>query len=233
MAQKQKFNLLVFDFETGGLQAQDNPALEIAVVVLDAWSLEEIDRYESYILPYKGRKGQALKIEPKALEYNGIKMSDVYDRGQSVEKVTSDLAKMFEKVNKGTAKFSKPILCGQNVDFDIPFLQFMFDITGKELKKYVLGKDDCWGNFQPFPFDTIRLAHQAWAEDETMIGHKLGDICNKIGFPLIDAHKAMVDVEATVACLRYFLKSMRNSGSNVSETIITEQKERARKQYQF
>lgn len=233
MAQKQKFNLIVFDFETGGLQCQDNPALEIAVICLDSISLKEVDRYESYIIPYKGREGQELIIQPKAIEYNGIKMRDVFDKGNTVEKVVAQLCAMFEKLNKETAKFSKPILCGQNVDFDIPFLQFIFERAGKELKKYVLGKDDAWGNFQPFYFDTLKLAHQMWADDETMVANKLGDICNRIGFSLVDAHKAMADVEATAACLVYFLTSMRNSGVNAGIQVTQEVKERARKKFQF
>ena len=44
--------IIVHDCETGGLDPDENPITQYAAVILDPLTLDEVDRYETYVQPY-------------------------------------------------------------------------------------------------------------------------------------------------------------------------------------
>ena len=63
---------VVFDYETGGLKPDKNPILEVAYFLVDRQSFIIKDKLEFLIKPYDD-----LVIEKKALEVNGLKMTEL------------------------------------------------------------------------------------------------------------------------------------------------------------
>lgn len=202
---------IVADFETGGLSAEKNPAVEIAVVVLDN-NCKEIQRYESLIKPY----GDFI-IEQQALQANGLTLNEI-NGGKDVKAVVNDLITLFTPLKK-YQKFVKPILVGHNIaKFDIKFFKQIFEFCNKNLYEYV----------DEYLFDTQYHARFKWGQNNQIENFKLGTCCTKVGIELTNAHRAMADTEATAKLLTYFINDSRSIKTN-SEVKI----ERFREKFKF
>jgi DNA polymerase-3 subunit alpha (Gram-positive type) len=218
-------NYVVFDLETGGLWEYNNPFIELAIVVVDS-DLNKKLEYENFILPYKGKKtptfpdGKEMKIEPQALQANGIDMKDVIEKGVDVKILYKDLVKIFKDLKCG--RYQKPILVGHNIaSFDINFLEYIFDLFEKRDPE----KRDIsplYNYVDRFLFDTMTESRMKLGIEE-MENHQLGTVCAKYGIELTDAHRAMNDTKANA---ELFIKMMKDK--RTGSIIIGEQSERAR-----
>lgn len=214
------YTALVLDFETGGLDCTRCACTQIALqaVRLDTW--EVLGRYANYIAPYEKQalggapKRKVLKTrreleqeeerepmdyEAVALSYTDITMDLLRSRGVDLHQVASEVIDFARKhtLSKG-ARF-KPILIGQNIPFDVGFLQQMMAYAGlqKEFSQIFSGTTDFYGNFQPHYLDTIDLARLCLAADPSVSSYKLELIAERLGIELDDAHDADADVTAT------------------------------------
>jgi len=195
MAAKQN-NYVVFDVETGGLSSSKNPITQIALISFDAETLDEVSRYETYVQPYNG-----LAYEQAALSITGITMSDI-NGGVPVAQMVKEVA---AELVRAKVRSKKPILVGHNViGFDMGFLQVAFDSAKIDLSKYI----------EKIQMDTMWLSRMAWPGEEDIANHKLGTCCEKVGAELIDAHRAMNDVEGTLKLFQHFIKGGRGASGN-------------------
>ena len=137
-----------------------------------------------------------------------------------------------EKSNKhSVGKFTKTILVGHNIQsFDNDFLIAIFNYCKKDLSKYVEGRVDHFGNFQPAAIDTLHLSRMKWQDDETMMDFKLGTVINKAGLELADAHRAMNDVLANKDLFVSIVNDLRVDNSGV---VGINRKTRNRAHFQF
>lgn len=195
-----KINIVIFDVETGGLVAKENPITQIALqtVSIDNW--EEVARWESYVKPY----GE-YQLTQGGLDASMVSKKQLMLAPDSKE-VFKVLIEYFKKSKPTTRK--KPILAGHNVDFDIAFLNEFFSFHGKKLSDYVHTNND-----EISRWDTLRLAEAAFGskkdDDEDM---KLKTCCKRAGIELFDAHGAMADVLATSKLLNFFIGRLRQVG---------------------
>ncbi|MDL2320203.1 3'-5' exonuclease [Alistipes sp. OttesenSCG-928-B03] len=234
---------IVLDFETGGLDATRCACTQIALqsVRFDTW--EVIDRYKSYIRPYnkqdigqqrrkvlkdkreieQEREGVLMDYEAVALNYSGITMEQLYKNGHDLAEVADDVLRFAERAALSKGAQCKPLLIGQNITFDVTFLQQLMNYTGKtkEFEKAFAGRKDFYGNFQPHYMDTISLARFAMAHDPQMTSYKLELICERLGISLDDAHDADADVTATLNVAKLLSSRMRNQ-SGGDGAILTE-----------
>lgn len=190
----------IFDFETGGFSAQKNPALQLAMLTIDGTTLKEKNRWETMIKPYRG-----LIIEQKALDVNGLKMSEI-NKGMEKREVAKAIVEYFKTSNPKNAVMSRPIMVGHNVDFDLRFMEVIFD----EEKKGI------WDYINPYPEDTLKWARMMFPKESN---HKLGHVCGLVGIDLADAHKAMNDVVATKDLLVHAIKRLRKE-AKIDKTAI-------------
>ena len=226
---------VVLDFETGGLDATRCACTQLALqaVRFDTW--EVIDRYVSYIHPYKkqeigaarrkvlrskheverAQEGVLMDYEPAALNYSGITMDQLYRSGSEMRDVAAAVLRMAETATLSKGPQCKPVLIGQNITFDIAFLQQLMAYAGmgKEFEKSVAGNKDFYGNFQPHYIDTIDLARLALAHDPQATSYKLELICERLGIGLDDAHDADADVTATLQVAQLCSLRMRNTAT--------------------
>ena len=193
---KYNWNYIVYDNETGGLSWQKNPITEIALVVLDGSTLAEKEKYTNFIRPYNG-----LEYNPQALKITGITMNQI-NSGVETKQIVEDLIQLFLKYTNGTRIKQRPILVAHNGDnFDIDFVKFIFEFNKKNLYDYI----------ERHLEDTMWLARNAWQSEEEELKYNLEACCQKANVSLVDAHRAMNDVEATAELFRFFMRKMRNS----------------------
>lgn len=208
--------IIVLDFETGGFESRQNAVTEFAGICIDGDTFEEIARYEAIIAPYS----DDLLYNPDALKATNISMKQI-NEGIDFKTFTKEFLSFLKKCNIYSHVKYRPIIAGHNVTFDIAFLQQLFFHMGKKIEQYIACKDDYNGNQQPKYFDTQMLAMSRWGNDETMLRHTLTDCVSKIGEEIVNAHRAMNDVEATLTLLLSFLKSLRNEGA-VNSGVVEE-----------
>ncbi len=239
------------DFETGGLDPQTCACTQIAVqaVRLDTWQV--IDQYQAYIYPYNKQSAglptkkvlrtrseiarednKPMNYEDKALEYSAITMQMLQQQGVDINKVAADIIAFAKRNTISTGKQCKPILIGQNIPFDIGFLQQLMNYTGliEEFEKTFAGTKDYYGNFQPHYIDTIHIGRLAFAADKEITSYKLEIIALQLGVELDDAHDAAADVTATLDVLGVYTSRLRNNGG---VAISTQERDKTRKHFKI
>lgn len=208
-------DFIIFDFETGGFIAENNPAVQIALITLDNKTLKEKRRWETYIQPYDN-----LKIEQKALDANGLRMTDI-KKGITKAELITELKNYFLLSNPKNNRLNRPILVGHNVKFDMTFMNYLFKNDKKGLMGFI----------SDVQHDTLLEAIRAFPDEAS---HKLGDVCKLVGIDLVDAHKAMNDVIATADLFRYFTKKLRSKkGETKSVEAKSDKTTKSRITYQF
>lgn len=210
---------IVLDVETGGLKPTDNPIVELACLSLHNDTFEEISRMETYVRQYEG-----LKIEPKALEANGIKLADIA-KGVTHQELFAKLMDEIRQANPTGKKATRPILIGHNVNFDAGFLKVLFK----------LNKTEFYDHFNEVYLDTLLMAKLLWDGTPLTDGnsYNLSSCCERMGINLINAHRAMNDVVATKDLFVAIKNQMRNGGGGGSSTLSNSSEGKKRPYFQF
>jgi len=234
------------DFETGGLDCRDCACTQIALqaIRLDTW--ETLERYAAYVSPYRQKEagqiirkvlrtrqelkqedGGLMKYEAAALNYSGITMERLYAQGIDLKAVAASTLDFAKRNTIGKGQQCKPVLIGQNIPFDIGFLQQIMNYAGlvNDFEKVFAGTKDYYGNFQPYYIDTIFLGRLAFAHDPEVTSYKLELMAARLGVELDDAHDAAADVTATLDVAGAYAGRLRNAEGG---RISTEKRERTR-----
>nr|WP_302400590.1 3'-5' exonuclease [Alistipes onderdonkii] len=211
---------IVLDFETGGLDCTTCACTQIALqaVRLDTWQL--LDRYARYVAPYnreqlgggprrkvlRTRREQTLTLEAESMRYEQaalditrITLEQLRREGADLKTVAAEVIAFAVRNTLTKGPQYKPVLIGQNIPFDIGFLQQMMAYAGlmTQFAQAFAGTVDFYGNFQPRYIDTLDLGHMAFARDPSVGSYKLELIAERLGVELADAHDADADVTAT------------------------------------
>ncbi len=226
------YTAIVLDFETGGLNCNECAATQIAMqaVRMDSWQV--LDRYSAYIKPYSKQEigipkrkvlktrnemeiAFPMKYEQVALTYSAITMEMLHSQGVELSEVAAEVIAFAERNTKSKGAQCKPILIGQNITFDIGFLQQIIAYAGltKEFSKVFAGTTDLYGNFQPHYIDTIDLGRMAFCHLPDMPSYKLEILSERLGVELDDAHDADADVTATLNVAALCSNRLRNNAS--------------------
>ena len=240
------------DFETGGLDCRECACTQISVqaVRFDTWQV--LERYETYVAPYcrqdaglpkrkvlRTRREQALegavpmKYEQVALDYSGITMDMLRSQGADIRQIAENIIAFAGRNTLSKGNQCKPVLIGQNIAFDIGFLQQLMNYAGlvSEFEKTFAGTKDYYGNFQPHYIDTLHIGRLAFAADAEVTSYKLELIASRLGVELDDAHDAAADVTATLDILGVYVSRLRNAESGAAAMV--QKKEKTRKYFKI
>lgn len=111
-------NIIVFDFETTGLDVKTLEITQLAAVVVHPRKLEIIDEFNTEI-----RILEPEKAEPKALEVTR-KTLEQLAKAPHPEEVWANFKIFCDRYNPGKKPHTSPIAAGYNIDgFDMPILQ--------------------------------------------------------------------------------------------------------------
>lgn len=195
---------IVYDCETGGLDPKKNPITQFACVILDGKTLEEKDRFETYIKPYNG-----LVIDKDAIAHTQVTMADIR-RGIKLEEFVPATRELFRQ-HQANGKFkdaNRLIPVGHNIVFDNGMLAEAFRLCGFDFFEFIME------NF----IDTYPLAKLTWGVKG---GEKLNlsSCVDRANIRITDAHGAMNDVEATANLLRYYTKKLRSKRGDATNEI--------------
>jgi DNA polymerase-3 subunit alpha (Gram-positive type) len=208
------FDYVCFDLETGGLDENKNPITEFACIVYCSESFEEKFRFESFIKPYDN-----LILEEGALKHTGINL-EMLETGILINELVDLLSEVFKTFTYGSSRFKyKPILVGHNIcKFDIPFVKYAFNRQGLNLHDYV----------EHYSEDTLFLGRTKWKGEINKFN--LEACCKAAGIELIDAHRAMNDVEANKKLHEFLIKTLRQKQSI---SVQSESEQKTRKTFKF
>ena len=236
---------VALDFETGGLDCVKHACTQIAMqaVRFDTW--EVFKQYVCYFSPYQKQelggtpKRKVLRskyelddvplmeYENVALTYSAITMEMLHKMGVNYKKIATDIIEFGKQATLSKGMQTKPVLLGQNIQFDIGFLQQLMNYANliKEFESTYAGRKDFYGNFQPHYIDTIDLARLSFAHDPAVTSYKLELIAERLGIELDDAHDAAADVTATINVASICSGKLRN---NEEGTVTMIKKEKTR-----
>lgn len=240
------------DFETGGLDCRECACTQISVQAIrfDTWQV--LERYEAYAAPYcrqdaglpkrkvlRTRREQALedcapmKYEQTALDYSGITMDMLRSQGADIRQIAENIIAFAGRNTLSKGNQCKPVLIGQNIAFDIGFLQQLMNYAGlvSEFEKTFAGTKDYYGNFQPHYIDTLHIGRLAFAADAEVTSYKLELIASRLGVELDDAHDAAADVTATLDILGVYVSRLRHAESGAAAMV--QKKEKTRKYFKI
>jgi len=212
-------SLIIYDWETSGLDKKDNmhckrvAVTEFAAVVLNGSTLEEILKYENVIAPYDS----SLIYQQEAANLTGLTKERCQREGITLKQLAADLEILFEEANIHKSKIYKPLLIAHNSSFDTQFLQEIADRTKLDLSKYIQGYKDPRGFFVPKHIDSIDLAKMMWREQcDTDTKFNLEACITKAGLEISDSHRALQDCIALADFVRYVLTRMSSGSSEVT-----------------
>jgi len=130
-----------------------------------------------------------MKYEQTALDYSAITMEMLRSQGMDMKKVAGEVIAFAKRSTLSKGYQCKPVLVGQNIAFDIGFLQQLMNYAGlaAEFEKTFSGTKDYYGNFQPHYIDTLAVGRLAFAADPEVTSYKLELVASKLGVELDDA----------------------------------------------
>ena len=164
----RKHNFAFIDIETTGLNLQKNEIIEIGCVLTDP-KLKIIEEFE-------------FKIKPKHLEYAdkvALKINHYNEEDWEAAYELKDAMTIFaEKVNGA-------IMVGQNVAFDVSFLEYAFTVTGIKNPMHY------------HRLDTISIAWAKLHDDKSLEHFSLREMCIRFDIPHKNQHTGLGDARAT------------------------------------
>ncbi|WP_262964833.1 ribonuclease T [Methylobacter psychrophilus] len=171
---------VIVDIETAGFNAKKHALLEIAAVIVELDSnndLEVTERYTTHVVPFKNSE-----LDPAALKFNGI---DPYHPFRMAIDEKDALEMLFKPIKQAVKRndCTRAILVGHNPAFDIAFLNAAIQRT--QIKR---------SPFHPFStFDTATLGGLAYQQTV------LAKIAQAAGLEWDNekAHSALYDAEQT------------------------------------
>jgi len=222
------YPIAVFDTETGGLEPDPvidwdlttdvskpgqkvegkvkipaAPILELAAVILDPVSLEEISSFHTYCGPAEGETVAQLldRCSPEALEVNGF---DSGKRREALKTAPSQKAALQSWVDwlitntDSRGRYPKKFIpCGQNVRFDINMLNSSFRRAGIDFQL----------KSQPLELIGFSMLYFGLPNTGSVARYSLEVVAQALGISIDDAHTALADVRMTAKCLKTYVKA--------------------------
>jgi DNA polymerase-3 subunit epsilon len=182
---------LFFDVETTGLDYKKHSIIQFAGIM--EYDGEEVDRISVKFQPFD----EAL-IDAEALEATSTAIEDLlgympHEEGFAI--VQGFLDKHCNKFDKTDKMWAG----GYKVLFDLEFLEALFRYNGE---KYGIGSYFNWRRV-----DALYILYaMGWCDMIDVENYKLTTACKALNIPLLDAHDALSDIEATRAIIKKLLK---------------------------
>ncbi|MFA6000241.1 MAG: 3'-5' exonuclease [Candidatus Paceibacterota bacterium] len=164
----RKHNFAFIDIETTGLNLQKNEIIEIGCV-LTTPDLKIIEEFE-------------FKIKPKHLEYADPVAMKINHYNEDDWKFAYELGDAMEIFS---SKVKDAIMVGQNVAFDISFIEYAFNTTNIK---------------NPMHYHRLDTMSIAWAKmhnDPTLERFSLREMCIRFGIEHKNQHTGLGDARAT------------------------------------
>ena len=176
---------LWIDTETTGLDPVLNDIIQLSgILEIPGVRYEEFD-FRVAPINYDS-------ITEDAMKCNGIKLSTLKKYPPASEVHLKFKQLLFKWVNPFDPK-DKLILCGQNVLFDMNFLQQFCEKQGDKFLRSCITSGT-------FDLRTLSVAYEIFLNKKIFHSYSLANICEILGVELKNAHNALNDIRATREC---------------------------------
>ena len=179
---------LVIDTETGGLDKYKHSLIEIGAIVYDS-SMKEIDRFHSM---------WDIKDDPTKLQtLYALKLNKYFERENQVIDTGEEAAEKFVKWLVSISEKYNPIIAGQNISFDIGFIdEFLAEF----------GYEEWTGIFGNNKIDTLMLGKVLQITGKIKTKRlSLKYLAEEFKVKNVDEHTALSDIETTAEILKAML----------------------------
>lgn len=244
----------VCDVETGGLISKTKQAVydvaltEVAIVIVDANSLEIVDKDSWLIQPYDDN----VEYNPQAAAVSGISKQMCEADGYPINDVCNKICGFLKQYKVGR---NLPTMVGHNFrGFDQFFIANLFEYCQVDMSKVLNCSSENIKALEELSgicknckdeeivgsiisavdkmnklamFDTIEFARLLWPEAPN---YKLGTCCNQVGVDLVEAHRALPD---TIATAKFFIKMLKNLRGMGGARSSEKEEKRFRKGFQI
>lgn len=176
----------------GEVRSTAAPILELAAVRLNPKTLEEESYFHTFIGPNSGETVEELfnRCHPKALQVNHL------DEKKEEFVNAPNLSQAVQNFMYWLPGFRQYVIGGQNVQFDISFLNAAFEQVGKEER--FIG--------QPLELQVYSKLYFSLPDTPVVADHKLETVCSALGIDIEGAHNALFDCRMTAEAMRKIFK---------------------------
>lgn len=190
--------MIVYDFETGGIDPNFHEVIQVAGKAYDFRTLKEVPgeqgEFESLMKPLHFDR-----LEDGALKVNG-KTREQLEQAPDTALVWREFQKWVGNFNPKKNKWEAPIRAGKNIrNFDDKFT----DILNKA---HLKGSNLLFSTHYSIDMDDL-LLH--WFSASNLPNFKMDTIRDYMGMSTDNAHDALVDVRQTGAFIMRFIKFYR------------------------
>lgn len=196
---------LLVDTETTGFIPEQNQLIQLGAVVLDE-NLSPVSAYETLI------KYDKYIIIEQAMKQNRLSLDSVQKNGLSVEEATTSFLSFLERniyVDEA-GKSKKLIFTGQNCDFDISFVEKLFE---KDVDKFAEYRN----YVSHYKFDLMQLALIATIKKERSFDrYNLDAISAVLGITPSGRHTALGDCFTEMRCIQTLVGAKVSSDDDIS-----------------
>ncbi|HLD91635.1 MAG TPA: 3'-5' exonuclease [Patescibacteria group bacterium] len=205
---------LFFDCETGGL----DPTIHSLLTAYFGVYNDDLELIDELYLQLKPEDVSTICVTPEAMQVTGINLEDHLNDPQTItyKEGAVKLVALLEK-HKIPKKRRHYRPCGQNIDFDIPFVKNQL-LDGEIWSKYVHHNS----------LDTLRIL--TFFQEAGILPKELGKLESMVEYfniPMGQAHNAKEDIRMTVDVYKAFLALMKSkkhemgitSGSSLLEIV--------------
>lgn len=198
-------DVLIIDFETTGIVPGYHDPIQIAAVRLNKLTLEEVASFESKIKPMRPQNATL-----EALKVSGRTMEDLEELVRTAP-TPAEVLKAFEMAIFG--KYTPPdkkafysfdvVLAGQNVKFDIGFLNALLEENGYSRDRY---------GYHDIDTMTLCFVAQGTMGFKTEKGRlNLDAQAQAFGIPRGAEHDALEDVRVTAEVFRRYVRGIQKA----------------------
>ena len=204
-------NLVVFDFETTGVDINTCQPVQVAALGIDFHNLRILDNhFSSFIRPedFSNIEPGALSFHAKARGLTESQVLELWREAPDLKVVWNDFSQYVRQHNPTGNKFDAPVPAGHNiVNFDLPIYR---RINGRFTNGKPVFSDLHF-------FDTMNLS-LLWLHAKDIRKYNMDSLRDYFGMSQASkdhAHDALSDVKDTAELLIRYLRITRNFASKV------------------
>ena len=204
-----KPNIIVFDYETGGINPNECQPTQLAALALDGVTLKCLATFDSEMWAEtnddKALENGLSPLQAGALKVTG-KTREQIAKAPKPKAVWTKFVSFVKKYNKNNTQWGRPIPCGYNIiNYDLPIINRMAKAFGPYDDKYLRSS-----LFHPIKKIDVMDDMYLWTEsDPNVTSISMDNVRKRMGISGEGAHDALQDVKDTANIMIKFMNTRR------------------------
>lgn len=185
--------VLFLDVETSGLDPEKNEILQLAATMTDS-KFNELGTFDSFVKPQKS------EMSAEALSINKIDIVKLKDESTIVTVIAKFIKFCNENIGKDDT-LSDIMVAGQNVKFDIAFLNVVFKDFGFKQHPF---------NYHSLSIDNIYTFYRFILTGKFPKSVSLNEMCKVFNLETKGLHNARNDINVSIIILKRMISDLQD-----------------------